>query len=666
MSSRLEILRKLKANRALAHEVLFKHRHPQASPPFHREMVAGWHSPAKGVLYKVFRGAGKSTLAEEAILIMAGLREFRNCLIIGENYDRAAARLHAVRREIETNDRLERAFGPLRGPSWGDDRLVLSTGAAIQALGKGQSLRGIKHEDMRPDLVFGDDLENRDDCKTPEQRKKTHDWFMLDLEPALDPSAHMRVAATPLHPESLCETLAKDGTEDLDEAVATGRWLVHKYPMYYSDPLTGEKVSSWPERFPLADIERMEANYHSRGAVQGFRQEFMCESEAPETKAFKRDMMSVEPQVRTWQAVYSMTDPARTVNRNSADTGRVVWSWIRGKLVVWDAVGAQWTPSDIVEDLFKVWGDYHPTWMGFEEDGLNLWASQAIRAEQVKRGVVLPYKAMKAPRGKLDFIRGLQPFFNAREVVFAKPLPDLQNQLMGFPNGKIDVPNALAYAIAMRPGAPVYDDFSARHCGEGLRPLPGRPVWLCLNATGHAVTGVLAQQIDGALRIFADYVREGDPAAEVGQLIRDATLDAGAKPRITMGPRHFSTYDNVGLAQAVRKLPMDIEPGLPPERGRNQVRALLQREKSGMPMLLVTDAARWTLNAFAGGYARVLLKAGVLADYAEEGVYRTLMEGLESFAGKLELGYSTGEEADATFNAVTHDGRPYRSMLGAR
>ncbi len=85
-----------------------------------------------------------------------------------------------------------------------------------------------------------------------------------------------------------------------------------------------------------------------------------------------------------------------------------------------------------------------------------------------------------------------------------------------------------------------------------------------------------------------------------------------------------------------------------------------------MPMLLVSDQARWTLNAFAGGYARVLLKAGVLADYAEEGPYRTLIEGLESFAGKLELGYSTAEEADATFNAVTPAGRPYRSMLGAR
>lgn len=661
MRSRLEILAKLQANRPLAHKVLFPHRHMskdgRAIPaaPFHAEMQKDFASDLEGVLYMVFRGGAKSTIAEESIIIQAGLREFRNCLIVGENAPRAASRLHAIRREIETNERLVQAFGELKGPIWGDDRIVLSTGACIQALGRGQALRGIKHEDQRPDLVFADDLEDRENVKTPEMRKKTIDWFLMDLLPACTPPGQRRIrmAATPLHPEALPLVLQADPD-----------WVTHKYPIYYLGE-DGQKRSSWEDWFPTADVLALEESYLKRGNVQGFRQEYLCESEAPETKAFKRDMLITEPQVRTWQAVYSMTDPARTTNSKSADTGRVVWSWIKGKLVVWDAVGAQWTPSEVVDDLFQVYEDYHPTWMGFEEDGLNLWATQAIRQEQVKRGVALPYKGVRAPRGKLDFIRGLQPYFNAREVVFAKPLPDLQAQLMGFPNGKIDVPNALAYAPLLRPGAPMYDDFGGRHVGEDLRPLPGRPVWLCLNANGHAVTGVLVQSLDGSLRVYADYVREGDPAGEVGQIIADAALDAGQKPRLILGPRHFSQYDNVGVAQAIRKIPMTAEHGAAPERARNHVRSLLQREKQGMPMVLVSSNARWTLNAFAGGYSRVLLKAGILADYAEEGVYRVLMEGLESFVGRLELGRSTDEEADASFNSVTHDGRPYRSMLGS-
>lgn len=99
------------------------------------------------------------------------------------------------------------------------------------------------------------------------------------------------------------------------------------------------------------------------------------------------------------------------------------------------------------------------------------------------------------------------------------------------------------------------------------------------------------------------------------------------------------------------------------ERGRPVIDDLLQREIGGLPALLVSDQAPWTLNAFTGGYSRVLLKQGQLADYAEEGAYRTLMEGLESFAGLMELG-STDGPGSARLNAHTPGGRAYRSMLG--
>ena len=54
----------------------------------------------------------------------------------------------------------------------------------------------------------------------------------------------------------------------------------------------------------------------------------------------------------------------------------------------------------------------------------------------------------------------------------------------------------------------------------------------------------------------------------------------------------------------------------------------------------------------------------LVAEVAEDNVYRTLIEGFESFMGLLELG-STEDETDA-MNAVTHDGTPYRSMLRGR
>lgn len=651
---RKALLRRFRDDRPLAHRILFKHRHPEAAPPFHVEMQQDWHGPARGVLDLVFRGGAKSTIAEESIIIMACFREFRNCLVIGENADRAEARLHAIKREFETNDLLLELFGNLRGPAWGDTQLILSTGLTIQALGKGQSLRGIKHEDARPDLIFGDDLENRQDCATPEARKKTFDWFFLDVIPACVPQPRIRVAATPLHPEALPGQLEK-----------TPGWITHKYPIYFLDE-AGKPASSWPERWPIEEVLVLEDSYRKRGDQQGFNQEFMCLSEAPEAKPFKADMIRIEPQVRTWQAVYSFTDPARTVRETSADTGHAVWSWIGGKLVVWDAWGKKLMPNEIIDALFKTQEEWRPVHVGIEEDGLNEFLLQPIRTEQVKRGVTLPLRAEKAPKGKIDFIRGLQPYFRAREVLFAKELPDLRAQLIGFPTGFIDVPNALAYALKTRPGAPMYDDFGARHVSEDLPIMPGRPAWLCLNATRGLVTGVLVQAFDSTLRVLADYVREGEPSAVIEDIISAANLDAGQLVRLTAGPLHFDQYNNVGLRQAVAKIPKELRPGVAPERARTYLRNLMRRERHDVPMLRVSSQAVWTLNAFVGGYARAVDRRGALAEYAEEGQYRVLMEGLESFAGLLELGRSTDDEDDARFNAVTHDGRQYVSMLGNR
>lgn len=657
-------------DRVLAHQVLFKHRHPNKSPPFHRQLILDWHAPDTCVLDEVFRGGAKSTIAEEAVAILALYREFNNCLIVGADADRAASRLHAVAHELANNEMIRTIFGDMIGETWSPDggRIVTSTGICIQSLGRGQSLRGIKFLDHRPDLLFADDLEDYADVIKPEGRKKIRDWFDGELLPALEPGYRARMAATPLHPEALPGHIKQDPN-----------WIVHSFPIKYRDLETGEWKSSWPERFPLTtaeatklkrkgikaqSIESIETSLTQKGQIHLWQCEYMCRAESPETKPFKTEMFRVEPQVRTWQATYSMFDPARTVGPKAATTGKVDWSWINNRLVIWDAWGKLLMPDEIIEELFRDYEEYRPVWQGFEEDGLNQWALQPIRQEMIKRATMLPLKAMKAPPGKTEFIKGLQPFFHAREVVFAKELPDLKSQLLGFPTGRIDVPNALAYALRMRPGAPIYSTFGNRHVQEDLQPYAGRPLWLCLNATPALLTAVVVQVFDGAIRVFGDALREGEPAAALPGLLRDLQSDYGRGFNLCAGPQHFDRFNNVGLVAAAAKIPIRIQGGMPLDIGRQRMEDLLQREKSGMPMFLVSSKASWTLNALSSGYSRVLLKQGQLSDYAEEGPYRTLIEGLESYVAFTEIG-STDAYGSARLNAETAEGRPYRSMLGS-
>ncbi|HEX3982607.1 MAG TPA: hypothetical protein VHX12_02840 [Acidisoma sp.] len=655
-----EIIRTLAADRVKMHRVLFAHRHKDSTPPFLVRMILDWHSPVANHCDIAFRGSAKSTTGEEAIILKALLREFQHCIIFGESADRACERLHSIRREFEKNQFIHQIFGHLRGQPWGDDQLELTTGIVIQAMGRGQAIRGTKQEISRPDLIFADDIEDRASVSTPEGRDKIQKWFLGDVLPACDPDAKVRIAANALDPECLAVRL---------KASDSG-FQVKTYPWEYIDR-DGARQATWPDRFPLPIIDSTRKRMYALGRGREYQMEYMCEASPPEDKPFRSDMFRTsghggsEPVIRTWQAVYAMLDPARTVRSTSATTGCAVWSWIGNRLIVWESWGRMLMPDEIVNAIFDIDAEFDPTMIYVEEDGLNEFLMQPIRQEQVRRGRTVPVKAVRAPKGKMDFIRGLQPWFNAREVIFAKDLPDLKQQLLGFPTGRIDAPNALAYAPRLRAGAPIYDGFSARNCNEDLRPAPNRPVWLALNATRTITTGVLLQVLDGSLRIYADWVSEGDCRETAPRIIQEVAMETGGAVRPIMGAIHSDPYNNVGLMQAVKAMPRECWSSGRPEDGRISLIALLGQELRGFPALLINKTARWTLNGFAGGYARAINKQGMLADHAEEGVYRTLMEGLESTVGLLSARGGDDDEAEKVY-AWTPGGRRYLSALPQR
>ena len=650
-------------DRVAAHESLFAGpRHGNKTPPFHRELISDFHSAIPLLAWVVFRGGGKSTIAEEGVAILGGLREFFHCFIVGASLDKAAERLHAIRRMFEKNEFVINAFGDLKGQPWSDERIELNTGRTIQAMGRGQAIRGTKNEDFRPDLIIVDDIEDLQSVSTPEGRKKVSDWFHDELLPAGDANLRVRMLANDMHPECIANELEKTGSG----------FVVKRYPIEYPDPEPpGKMLATWPDRFPLAEIEKLRKRYFSQGKAGLYNSNYLCRSERAEDKPFQRRLFrwagvdGCPPVVRTYQPVFGMIDPARSIRATAATTGFAAWSRIAQRTVVWESWAKRLLPDEIVASLFEFNEAYHPVKIVFEEDGLNEWALQPIRQEQARRGVVLPLFPTKAPKGKFDFIRGLQFGFSAGEIVFAKPLPDLESQMIGFPSGYIDAPNALAYSQKLGAGVPMYEDFTMEHVAEELEPVARRPLWLCLNATGSLVTAILVQPVDGTIRVHADWVREGEPAAVALDIVKEANLEVPrGSARLVAPPQHFERYGNVGLVQACRRLPAEVRRGAVPDAGRNEARALLRKMSRGMPAFLVSSRARWTLNGLAGGYARAF-KGPQLMEYPEENTYRLLCEGLESFLGMMHSA-AADEAGIPGANAVTADGRPYISAIAHR
>lgn len=289
---------------------------------------------------------------------------------------------------------------------------------------------------------------------------------------------------------------------------------------------------------------------------------------------------------------------------------------------------------------------------------------QPLRTEQLKRGVILPLRPLDAPRNisKGRFIEALQPYFQAGEIEFAQPLPALRAQLLGYPTGRIDVPNALAYFLKMRPGQPLYDNFGGLHVAEELTRSSRAPMWLAVNATQQYTTGVLCQYDDGVLKILCDWVREGDPGTALSGLAQQASLEAGQRLRVVAPMRHWRDVDSIGLVPAAAHVPVALTSGGPETVGREELRKLLKLTIRDWPALRVARAAHWTINGMAMGYVREIDKQGYVGLEAQEGIYKVLLEGLEAFAAMLQVATNQDIGGGARY-AYTPEGVRYATAL---
>jgi hypothetical protein len=645
------LLLTFKHNRELAHKVLFSHRHKDETPEFHKEMCALLYDPHPRVAEMAFRGAAKSTWLEEYVLLSALFRESLFPMVIGPKWESACERLAPMRNELETNEALIELFGDQKSSPWSMDELGLANGVKIQAVGAGQSMRGKKHNDERPDLAAIDDLEDEENIATEEARRKLDRWLTGTLLPALHPTkGKVRFIGTAIHPKSLIIKKCNDP-----------EWKSRVFPIVNIDPDTGEEKSAWPSRFPLEWVKKLRQDYINSGNFIEFEQEYMCRAEDVAGKPFQPRMLKVEAAPAVHLPVYMMVDPARTTKDKSARTGYAAWSWVGNKLIVHKAEGHFHKPDEIVNTILEWDKEFEPVLVGVEAVGLEDFILQPLKVACARAGRSVPWADIRAPKDKLSFIKGLQPFYIAGDVVHVKHLPDLEQELLQFPTGRMDVPNALAYSLRMRAGRPVYEDFTLKHIAEVLEPLGKMPAYLCVSSRPSMTAGVLLQYTDGLLRILHDWVYNEPPMECFDKLIREAILVAGGQVKVSAPFEQFDIYNNTGLPAAIKKEYITPVKAATAANSEGQLREWLRKQVRGETALLVAKSARWTRNAFCGGYARKLDKGGKLADYPTDDQYRLVMEAIETFAGWIDK-HNGSDSADAFRYAVTNSGKRFISL----
>ena len=438
------------------------------SPGFHWALVDLLDSPDRLAAAVCPRGHGKTTLTDLVWLLrqVAG-SSFTYALLIADTQDQAAQYLDEIRHECEGNDLLTSCYvGLLPGATWSSTDVIFANGVRIQALGRGQKVRGRKHRGHRPDLIILDDIENDEAVETLRQRVKLRRWFYGAVLPALAPGGRVRIIGTILHRDSL-----------LSRIIRTSGWLRRIWRALATDG-----SSLWPEWQSAEHLLREKESAREAGMLDLWYQEYQGISMAPEGACFQpADMTYFDRLPKEGQFYRSLyVDPAIS-KADSADwtAYTVVYASHDGYWYVVEAFRRKHDPTEVIETVEALNRKHKLDTIGIESVAYQKAIAHWLEVRAQDSLEYLPIEPVVPDGDKRRRILGLQPFFRAHRILLRSGLNGrLEEELLNLDDlDHEDLADSLAghLFITLRPEPPAirakkYGDLgserAARHRAE--------------------------------------------------------------------------------------------------------------------------------------------------------------------------------------------------------
>ena len=108
-------------------------------------------------------------------------------VLVGKSQDNANTLLATCRLSCNTTNVTSTIFGKqYNAGSWQEGEFVTADGCAFFARGRGQSPRGLRYRDNRPDYIVIDDLDDDELVENEARVSKLTDWVKEALFGALD------------------------------------------------------------------------------------------------------------------------------------------------------------------------------------------------------------------------------------------------------------------------------------------------------------------------------------------------------------------------------------------------------------------------------------------------------------------------------------------------
>lgn len=159
--------------------------------PFHNDAARKIRStPDLKACFIWPRGHAKSTHMDIFVplwLMFQTKRLINFMVVVGKSEDSATRLLGDIQAELEYNQRIIADFGKQKGSaSWQEGEFKAANGVKFLACGRGQSPRGLRDREARPDYIVIDDLDDDELCRNERRVRELTNWVKEALFGSLD------------------------------------------------------------------------------------------------------------------------------------------------------------------------------------------------------------------------------------------------------------------------------------------------------------------------------------------------------------------------------------------------------------------------------------------------------------------------------------------------
>lgn len=406
--------------------------------PFHNEAARKVRStPNLKAVFQWPRGHAKSTHFDIFMplwLMFQPKRLINFMVIVGKSEDSAIRLLGDIQAELEHNQRIIADFGRQRGSaSWQDGEFKAANGVKFLACGRGQSPRGLRDRESRPDYIVIDDLDDDELCRNEKRVHDLTDWVKEALFGSLDVgrgrfimvgnlisknSVLFNITKTPGVFVSVIKAVDRNG-----EPVWRGKWTKEEAREYRD--FVGYRA--WEKEMmhnPIVD-----------GTI--FRSEWIC---------FKK-----MPKLSKYEMLVCYTDPSfKSTTSNDYKASRL-WGKIGNELHLIDCYVRQDTVSGMVRWLYNLYESL-PEGVAvrffMEANFMQDIILDEFTTEGNIRGYQLPLLPDKRKKPeKIQRIEAISPLWERGFVFYNEALKDSPDMQVG-----------IEQTLALERGSRVHDD----------------------------------------------------------------------------------------------------------------------------------------------------------------------------------------------------------------